>query len=229
MAALAAIAILSPSTSFAQKAFSPKIKTPDTSKEIKEPKTERRLDVDEPDDVEPPKRTAPAPIHQTAAQRKLRQHGLGLGLGQTFLFSKYAKYGQDKITADLLYTYAASYSFDILVDAHMSEHKDNDDRMQIKGLTTSFKGRLVEFDNFSPYFLGGLGFYAPRAKRGGKWTQQKITFGLNFGGGLDLRLNDEFVVGVMSQVHVPFKVQQDTGSDLQGYYMKLLLTGMYLF
>src|SRR5690606_34915204 len=128
------------------------------------------------------------------------------------------------------YSYAASYSFDILVNAHVSEHKDEDESMRVMGLTGSIKGRFVEFDNLSPYFLGGLGFYAPRAERkigdDTKKTDQKVTFGLNFGGGVDLRLNDEYVVGVLGQMHWPFKIEQDKQSDLKGYYFKLLITGM---
>src|SRR5690606_3977325 len=119
-------------------------------------KEDKAVAVEEP--VEEPR------VHPRAgAPRRLQQHGLGIGLGQTFLLGNYGKHGDDKITFDLLYSYAASYSFDLLVNAHMSEHKDSDnDRMRVMGLTSSIKGRFVEYDNFSPYFLGGLGFYAPK-------------------------------------------------------------------
>lgn len=228
MAAFAAMTFLSPSLSFAQKAFSPKIKTPNTSSELKEDSDakEYKKYFEERD-------ASPTPVTSGSA-RRLQQHGLGIGLGETFLLGNYAKHGNDKITVDLLYTYAASYSFDLLLNAHMSEHKDEGEKMKVMGLTSSIKGRFVEFDNLSPYFLGGLGFYAPQAKRnkpegGTKWSNQKVTFGLNFGGGVDLRLNEHYVVGVMGQMHWPFKIQQDNQSDLKGYYFKLLLTGMYLF
>ncbi|MGE3608690.1 MAG: outer membrane protein [Bacteriovoracaceae bacterium] len=209
--------------------FTPKIKTPQTKKELindeKAPNKKDEVDASE----EAPKSSGTT----SSAQRRVQQHGLGLGIGETFLLGNYAKYGNDKITADLLYSYAASYSFDLLVNAHMSEHKDNNERMKLLGLTTSIKGRVIEFDNFSPYVLGGLGFYAPKAKRnsddGAKWTDQKLTFGLNFGGGIDLRLNDHYVVGVLGQMHWPFTVKEDNQSDLKGYYFKLLITGMYLF
>jgi opacity protein-like surface antigen len=204
-----------------------KIKTPNTKSELKEtiPAKEEKSEEDTFSG------TANSP--HSGAPRRLQQHGLGIGLGQTFLLGNYSKYGQDKITFDLLYSYAASYSFDLLLNAHMSEHKDESERMKVMGLTSSIKGRFVEYDNFSPYFLGGLGFYAPQAKRvvGGdnEWSSRKITFGLNFGGGVDLRLNDNYVVGVLGQMHWPFKVEQDSGPDVKGYYFKLLLTGMYLF
>lgn len=208
---------------------SPKIKTPDTTKDLKEDKAvgggTKNDDIEERD----ANTQFGAGSQQSSSQRKTQQHGLGLGLGQTFLLGDYSKNGQDKITVDVLYSYAASYSFDLLLDAHMSEHEDKNDRMRTMGATGSIKGRFVEFDNFSPYFLGGLGFYAPKARRNGEWTDQKVTFGLNFGGGVDLRLNDHYVVGLMGQMHWPFKVQQDDQSDLTGYYFKMLITGMYLF
>lgn len=228
MAAFAAMFFSGPNQSFAQansepKAFTPKIKTPNTSSELKEEKKVVTEEVVERD---------AAPV-KSGAPRRVQQHGLGFGLGQTFLFGNYGKHGNDKITVDLLYSYAASYSFDLLVDAHISEHKDKSERMKVMGLTSSIKGRFVEYDNLSPYFLGGLGFYAPKAKRRvdntTKWSDQKITFGLNFGAGVDLRLNDQYVIGVLGQLHWPFKVQQDDQKDLKGYYMKLLITGMYLF
>ena len=232
MATFVAMSFSGPS--FSQTTNTPrKIQTPDTAAELKDvaPKgkpaeaPKEKVTEEEPEELKSlsSEGTAPSP-------RRLRQHGLGLGLGQTFLFGNYGKYGQDKITADLLYSYAASHSFDLLVDAHMSTHKDNSEEMKLMGLAGSIKGRMFEYDNFSPYFLAGLGFYAPQADRDstGK-TTRKLTFGLNFGGGMDLRLNDHYVIGVMAQMHWPFKVQQDEGSDLKGYYMKLLFTGMYLF
>ena len=147
MAAFAAISFLSPSLSLAQanKPFSPKIKTPDTKKELVEekasPKQEAaKVEKDAPGDE---------PAHPTApSERKLHQHGLGLGIGQTFLMGNYGKHGEDKITGDLLYSYAASHSFDLLVGAHNSEHKDNRERMKVRALSASIKGRVVEFDNF---------------------------------------------------------------------------------
>jgi opacity protein-like surface antigen len=224
--ALVAMSILKSNSSLAQaaKVFTPQIKTPETSKELTI--TEEKKQVVKPDEFK-------ESTSLTPASRKLQRHGLGFGLGQTFLLGNYSKHGNDKITLDILYSYAASYSFDLLIDAHLSQHENQDEKMKLLGLNSSIKGRFVEYDNLSPFFLGGLGFYAPRAKRssgsGKEWSDQKLTFGLNFGGGLDLRLNDHYVVGLMGQMHWPFKVQQDNQSDLKGYYFKLLITGMYLF
>jgi opacity protein-like surface antigen len=197
-----------------------KIKTPNTKKQLQA--EDESLEKDE-----------TSGRVNSVAPRRIQQHGLGFGIGETFLLGNYAKTGEDKITLDLLYSYAASYSFDLLINAHMSEHKDNSERMRLMGLTGSVKARVVEFDNFSPYFLGGLGFYLPEAKRSvdgsNTWSDKKVTFGLNFGGGADLRLNENYAVGVMGQMHWPFAIKQDEGSDIKGYYFKLLITGMYLF
>lgn len=213
--------------SAAPKAFTPKIKTPNTKQELKV--TEPAVKAEE----APQETSSSSASMQSASPRQLRKHGVGIGLGQTFLLGNYADYGDSKITADLLYTYAASYSFDILVDAHYSKHKSSKEKMKLIGLNGAIKARLFEFDNFSPFVLGGLGFYAPQAKRniGGtqKWSEQKLGFGMNFGGGLDLRLNDHYVVGILGQVHWPFTIKQDNQSDLKGYYFKLLITGIYLF
>lgn len=236
MATFVAMSFLSPSLSLAQTNTPRKIQTPDTSAEMKDVSGATQTSEMAPNAKDPVKveetgdSAGSGSFGGSPAPRRLRQHGLGLGLGQTFLFGNYGKYGQDKITADLLYSYAASHSFDLLVDAHFSTHKDNSEEIKLLGLAGSFKGRMFEYDNFSPYFLAGLGFYAPQADRDGSGkTTRKLTFGTNFGGGMDLRLNDNYVIGVMAQLHWPFKVQQDEGSDLKGYYMKLLLTGMYLF
>ena len=209
-----------------------KIKTPNTKKELIEDKTEASHSLEKKDEPIEKDETS-SNQSSSVSNRRLHQHGLGFGLGETFLLGKYAKYGEDKITMDLLYSYAASYSFDLLLNAHMSEHEDQSERMKTLGLTSSIKARVVEYDGFSPFIVGGLGFYAPQAKRivNGKnhWSDQKVTFGLNFGGGVDLRLNDHYVVGVLGQMHAPFTIKQDQGSDIQGYYFKLLITGMFLF
>jgi hypothetical protein len=231
--AVMAMSYFNPSLSFSQTSTPRpvlKIKTPNSSSEL--------LNEDdssfENKQIEEEKSTPSVKGNtKTGSIRALQQHGLGLGIGQTFLMGNYSKHGNDKITLDIFYSYAASYSFDLLINAHMSEHKDESERLKILGLSSSIKARVVEFDNLSPYFLGGLGFYAPRAKRRvgdeNKWSDQKLIFGLNFGGGIDLRLNDQYVVGILAHIHAPFAVEQDKGSDVKGYYSKLLITGMYLF
>jgi hypothetical protein len=223
--AFMAMSFFRPSLSLAQADSSKpafKIKTPNTKSQLKEKPVENS--------EEPEFKSSPA---ETSTSRSLHQHGFGFGLGETFLMGNYGKNGEDKITADLFYSYAASYSFDLLINAHISEHKDQNERMKIMGLTSSIKAKVVEYDSFSPYILGGLGFYAPQTKRlvngSHEWSDQKVTFGINFGGGADLKLNDKFVVGLLGQMHWPFTVKQDSGSDIKGYYFKLLITGMYLF
>jgi hypothetical protein len=229
--ALVAMSNFKTKTSFAQnpqlRPFSSQIQTPETNRELKVDNFSNSEEVEVPVRSQKSNTTSGAP-------RRLQQHGLGLGLGQTFLLGGYGDHGSDKITVDLLYSYAASYSFDLLLNAHLSEHQLDNEKMRVLGATGSIKSRYLEYDNLSPFFLGGLGFYAPRARRDAngesQWSPQKITFGLNFGGGVDLRLNDQFVVGILGQMHWPFNMKFDNNQpDLRGYYFKLLMTGMYLF
>jgi hypothetical protein len=236
LTALAVSSFFSPS--FAQKTAAPAIKTPSTQSELinKEPvkettaapaeKTETTSTPAASEEIAPSGSSAPA-------QRRLQQHGLGIGIGQTFLLGKFADHGENKITGDLLYTYSASYSFDIMVNTHYSNHQDGKERVNLMGLNAAIKSRMFEFDNFSPFIFGGLGFYAPKVKRvingTTKWSDRKASFGLNFGGGADLRLNDQYVVGAMAQFHWPFNQNQTGQPDVKGYYLKLLLTLSYLF
>lgn len=210
-----------------QKPFAPKIQTPSTKEELA-PAAETK-----PAEVKAENKTPTTESSNSPAPRRLQLHTFGVGLGETFLLGNYSKHGEDKITMDFFYAYAASYSFDVLVNAHWSEHEDKKERMRVLGLNGAIKSRLFEFDNFSPFVLGGLGFYAPRAKRNDdgniRRTDQKLTFGANFGAGVDLRLNDQWTVGALGQMHWPFSVKQDDQSDLKGYYFKLLLTLAYSF
>lgn len=164
-----------------------------------------------------------------SAQREIQKHSLGVGLGQTFLMGSFEEKGDDKITGDLLYAYSASYSFDLLLNLHSSSHSYREQKVWLRGLTMSIKARSYEFDAFSPFLIGGLGFYRPQIYKNGQQSEQKNTFGMNLGAGMDLRLNNRVSVGLMTQYHLPFEVKQDDMENVRGSYFKLLLTSMYLF
>lgn len=166
----------------------------------------------------------------TATQREIQKHAIGVGIGQTFLMGQFESFGSNGITADILYTYTASYSFDLLLNAHTSTHEHDDKKVTLRGYTMSIKGRSYEFDAFSPFLVGGLGFYLPQiTEKDGDTSDAKYTFGFNVGAGVDLRLNNKVVTGVIAQFHKPFEVKQDETKDITGSYFKLLLTAMYLF
>lgn len=165
----------------------------------------------------------------SAAKREIHKHAVGIGIGQTFLFGDLEDKGDSRITGDLFYSYTASYSFDLLVNLHSSHHSYKDNEVWLNGLVFGIKARSYEFDAFSPFVVGGLGFYQPRIEKDGKKSEIKTTFGFNAGAGIDLRLNRNVVVGVLGQYHNPFDVKQDEIEDIEGSYFKLLLTGMYLF
>lgn len=165
-----------------------------------------------------------------STQREIQKHSLGFGLGQTFLFGSFEKLGENKVTTDLLYSYTASYSFDLLLNFHYSDHQHRSKRVILRGYTMSIKARSYEFDSFSPFVLGGLGFYMPQITNSdGETSEAKYTFGFNAGAGADLRLNKRVIVGLLTQFHKPFEVKQDETENVSGSYFKLLLTTMYLF
>lgn len=166
----------------------------------------------------------------SSVTREIQKHAIGVGLGQTFTLEDFGKFGEDKVTVDFLYTYTASYSFDLMINIHSSEHTKKDKKLFLRGYTMSFKGRSYEFDSFSPFLLGGLGFYSPQIQtKSGKRSDEKLAFGINAGAGVDLRLNSHVIIGMMGQFHKPFEIEQDDTEDLNGSYFKLLLTSMYLF
>lgn len=165
----------------------------------------------------------------SAAQREIHKHAIGAGLGQTFLMGSFEKKGDNKITADFYYSYTASYSFDLLINLHSSSHSYQSKKVNLQGLAMGIKARSYEFDAFSPFLLGGLGFYRPQIARNGEYSEIKNTFGANFGAGIDLRLNNKVVVGLIGHYHLPFEVKQDDFENVKGSYFKLLLTAMYLF
>jgi opacity protein-like surface antigen len=161
------------------------------------------------------------------------KHGVGVGLGQTFLGGDFSKNGEDQITVDLLYIYKASYSFDFLADFHYSKHTFRGNQVKLKGLALGIKGKVFHFDAFSPFVLGGFGFYEPQTTRSvdGVLTESesKITFGYHVGGGADLELNKNVTIGILGHIHNPFDIKQEVGAEVSGSYFKLLLTAIYSF
>jgi hypothetical protein len=163
----------------------------------------------------------------------INRHSVGLGLGQTILFGDLKDNGDNQITVDAFYSYSASYSFDLLANFHLSKHKFREQSVTIPGVAVGIKGKIFQFDNFSPFVLGGLGFYHPTVERfsenqitksEGKWT-----FGTHLGFGVDLKLNDQFVFGIFTHYHNPFDIKQEIGPEVEGSYSKFLITTMYSF
>lgn len=165
------------------------------------------------------------------ASGSLKIHSLGIGVGQTFLSGGFADLGEDKITWDLFYNYTASYSFDFMANAHYSSHSLRGQKATLGGLALGIKGKVYQFDSFSPFLTGGLGFYIPKVSRGvgsaSVSSERKTTFGYHFGGGGELDLNPKVRVGMLAQFHNPFDVKQDNQADVEGSYFKLLLTVFY--
>ena len=165
----------------------------------------------------------------------LQRHSVGIGLGQTFLLGDLEDNGENKITVDGFYNYSASHSFDLLVNMHISKHKFRGRSALVRGFAPGIKAKLYQFDNFSPYVLGGLGLYAPKLHRvinaNGdiQQTETKIAFGYHFGAGADLALNNNVSVGLLFHFHNPFDLKQDVGQEVEAAYYKLMMLAFYVF
>lgn len=163
----------------------------------------------------------------------LNRHAVGIGFGQTFLMDDLDKNGEDKITFDAFYNYSASYSFDLLINAHISKHKYQGRYALVRGIAPGIKAKLYHFDNFAPYAVAGLGLYQPKLRRvvGGtvQDTETKTAFGYHFGGGADLYLNSHASVGLLFHLHNPFDVKQDVGPKVGAAYYKLMMLAFYVF
>jgi len=160
----------------------------------------------------------------------LKIHSLGLGIGETWLSGDFANYGNDGISWDIYYDYSASHSFDLLVDFHWNKFSNDSGGKETQiGLVPSAKIKFYQFDNFTPFVILGLGFYAPEVSSPTYDSDAKIVLGASYGLGMDLRLSRHFKIGAIYQIHNPFDVSQDGGPDLEGSYSKLLLVGFYSF
>jgi len=163
----------------------------------------------------------------------LGSHSFGIGLGQTFLTGDFGENGEDSITVDLYYKYKASYSFDLMINAHYSSHDLAEKQSELLGLNAGIKAKLYNFDSFNPYVLGGLGFYLPTVTRfidsNLKTSESKLSFGTHIGIGGELELNEKFSVGVLAHYHNPFDVKQGNDPEVEGSYYKILFTTLYSF
>ncbi len=181
-------------------------------------------------------RTSPSEAAATHKQIPggVHRHSLGIGIGQTFVFGNFEDNGKSQITGDFLYAYSASYSFDLLANFHYSKHNFQGRYARLIDLSIGVKGRFFHFDSFSPFVVGGLGFYIPKLRRqeaDGNLhpTKSQVVFGPHLGAGVDLRLNHHFAIGMLGQYHNPFDVKQEVGAEVEGSYFKLLLTVFYIF
>ena len=70
--------------------------------------------------------TDPAPASRAPEPRipnGLKKHSIGIGIGQTFLVGEFEDLGENKITWDLLYSYSASHSYDLLMNFHHEKYR----------------------------------------------------------------------------------------------------------
>ena len=161
--------------------------------------------------------------------QELHIHSVGVGVGQTLLMSDFKDNGEDKITVDLFYNYKASYSFDFYANLQFSKHEFDNTSATLPGIVFGAKGKLFHYDAFQPFVAAGLGFFRPQIKNSGGKSEAKTVFGYQVGGGADFELNRRISVGAMATLNDPFDVDQERGSEVEGYYFKVLLTLFYKF
>ncbi|MBF0359618.1 MAG: hypothetical protein HQK49_01310 [Oligoflexia bacterium] len=180
-----------------------------------------------------PKLKATSSREDAEKEAGVHLHSVGAGLGETFLAGDFANHGEDKITLDLLYSYSASHSFDFLADIHRSTHEYKGEQTIVQGIAFGIKGKFYQFDSFSPFAVGGFGFYRPivtrRVNNVLTESEGKTAFGIHVGAGIDLRLNKYVIIGMLIQYHDPFNIKQDIGPEVTGHYFKVMMTGMYSF
>ncbi len=164
---------------------------------------------------------------------KIHTHAVGIGLGQTSLVNEFNDHADNAISPDLFYSYRASYSFDMLVNFHYSNHEFDGEKVKLSGLNFGIRGRIFQMDSFAPFVLTGLGFYMPQVTRrlSGSLVESntRITFGYHLGTGVELELNNHYTVGILAHYHNPFDIKQVNAPEVEGSYFKLMLTGMYIF
>ncbi len=159
-------------------------------------------------------------------------HAIGVGIGQTFVNGDFHENGSSKITGEVFYNYTASHSFDFIANLHVSNHQYRKRTSRLSGVALGIKGKIYQFDAFSPYVMGGFGFYTPKVTRnvdGDKYetSSSSIVFGNHAGIGADLNLNYRVKIGVLLHYHNPFDVRQEYGPKVEGSYYKFLLTGFF--
>ena len=165
----------------------------------------------------------------SVAHQELKVHSLGLGLGQTFVRGKLGQYGQDQITLDVFYNYSVSYSFDLMLNLHHSEHSFAESYAKLQGFAVGIKGKFYEFDSFYPFLMGGFGFYNPKIRDQMVKAPSKVAFGIHMGGGGELLLNRKFSLGLLAHYHNPFDIRHENGPGVEGFYFKLLVMTLYRF
>ena len=159
-----------------------------------------------------------------------KTHIVSLGIGQSLLFDRYGKNGEDKITADLYYAYRSSYTWDFIANLHQSKHKKTGRWTKLQGLALGIRGNLFHFDQFAPFVLGGLGLYRPQIETGGLTSERKTVLGWHLGAGVELQLQRHFAIGLLAHVHNPFKIKADGNRPkAKGRYAKCMMTASYIF
>ncbi|MEI8346787.1 MAG: hypothetical protein WCG27_04920 [Pseudomonadota bacterium] len=164
------------------------------------------------------------------------RHSFGLGYGQTYIRGGFDQLGKDGMSPDLYYSYRISPLFDFVANFHRATFqsgKANEQEVTLAGLTLGPKHQFYQFDSFSAFVMGGLGFYQPTTsqKQNGEVIESDghTVLGLHLGTGVQLNLNENYAASFIGHYHDPFDVELDNGGKLSGSYLKIIILGSYIF
>jgi opacity protein-like surface antigen len=165
-------------------------------------------------------------------------HNIGLDLGQVFLMGDLTRFS-DSIGVRVHYTYGVSnlVGFDAMLG--YSEHSDGD--LSLVSLLSGLRFNIPWYDRVLPYALVGLGFYRPSYRdhfsQGAPVTSSTrihpLLFGLHFGGGFELLVNQNVFFGVGLTIQNMFSVTETYSNNESfsagGIYGSLLLNAGFTF
>ena len=146
-----------------------------------------------------------------------KKHKVMFGIGQLFLFSDFSEKGNDKITSDLEYIYMSQEKFDVTLNTHFFSTERRNQDIHVWAVAPSIKYNLYKKESVTFYGKGAFGFYNIEVEDS-KWV-----FGTNLGTGVEVDLNDKYVVGMKWDYHMPFEVRYSDGTEVDGSYMRLLI------
>lgn len=164
-----------------------------------------------------------------SGDNNITRHAVGVDLGQVFLHgNNYGNKFNNSLGFGLRYNYAASDIFELEADISGSNHSDN--AFKIMYSTLGLKTNFIYYDKLVPFATLGLGFYKPRIQVQGD-TATKTAFGMRFGMGADLLLNEHVSIGVMMNYRNVFssnaKLTNGTQFDISGAFSNFLMRLSY--
>lgn len=132
-------------------------------------------------------------------------HNLGIAVGQTFLMGGPTQAG-DALGFQGQYTYGVSRLLGFDSSLGRSSHRSGE--YSITSVRGGARVHLGHYDQMVPYLQAGVGFFKPSLSNPNETTYTSILFGVYAGGGLDLRISDQFFFGAVGNINQVFGSQR---------------------